>query len=34
LITVMIWGTTFVSTKYLINNGIGPIEIMVFRFFI
>lgn len=32
LVTVVIWGTTFVSTKYLINNGLSPIEILFYRF--
>ncbi|WP_085537443.1 DMT family transporter [Massilibacteroides vaginae] len=30
--TVVIWGTTFVSTKVLINNGLTPIEILIYRF--
>lgn len=34
VITVFIWGTTFVSTKYLLLHGFGPIEIMVIRFII
>lgn len=29
---VVIWGTTFVSTKVLINNGLTPIDIFVCRF--
>ena len=29
---VVIWGTTFVSTKVLLQNGLGPIEIMFYRF--
>ena len=28
----MIWGTTFVSTKILINAGLSPIEILFYRF--
>lgn len=32
--TVLIWGTTFVSTKVLINNGLSPIEILLYRFII
>ncbi|MEG1615290.1 MAG: DMT family transporter [Bacteroidales bacterium] len=31
-LTSAIWGTTFVSTKVLINNGLSPVEIMFFRF--
>jgi drug/metabolite transporter (DMT)-like permease len=31
-ITVAIWGTTFVSTKVLIFNGLSPAQIFVFRF--
>ena len=34
LITVFIWGTTFVSTKYLIMKGVGSVEIMVLRFIV
>ncbi len=30
--TVVIWGTTFVSTKVLINNGLTPTEILIYRF--
>lgn len=32
LLTVMIWGTTFVSTKVLLQHGLGPIDIMFYRF--
>lgn len=32
ILTVMIWGTTFVSTKILINAGLSPIEILFYRF--
>lgn len=32
LLTVVIWGTTFVSTKVLINMGLSPVEILVYRF--
>ncbi len=32
LITVIIWGTTFISTKVLIHNGLSPTEIFLFRF--
>lgn len=31
-ITVVIWGTTFVSTKILINEGLSPVEIFLYRF--
>lgn len=30
--TVIIWGTTFVATKVLLQHGLGPIEIMFYRF--
>ena len=33
-ITVLIWGTTFVSTKVLINNGLSPTDILFYRFLI
>ncbi len=29
---VMVWGTTFVSTKVLINSGLQPVEILLYRF--
>lgn len=32
LVCVIIWGTTFVSTKILINNGLTPSEIFFMRF--
>lgn len=32
ILTVMIWGTTFVSTKILINAGLSPVEILFYRF--
>ncbi len=32
LLTVIIWGTTFVSTKVLIGCGLSPIEILLYRF--
>ncbi len=32
LLCVIIWGTTFVSTKVLINNGLTPSEIFFLRF--
>ncbi len=34
VLTVFIWGTTFVSTKYLLGQGFGAVEIMVIRFII
>jgi drug/metabolite transporter (DMT)-like permease len=30
--TIIVWGTTFVSTKVLINNGLTPVEIFTYRF--
>jgi drug/metabolite transporter (DMT)-like permease len=32
IFTVIVWGTTFVSTKLLINYGLSPIEILLYRF--
>ena len=32
LVTVTIWGTTFVSTKVLIHHGLTPVDIFVYRF--
>lgn len=32
IFTVMVWGTTFVSTKVLINTGLSPVEILCYRF--
>jgi len=32
IITVVIWGTTFVSTKVLINYGLSPTEILIYHF--
>ena len=32
LVTVSIWGTTFVSTKVLIHHGLTPVDIFVYRF--
>lgn len=32
IVTVIIWGTTFVSTKVLINNSLTPVEILIYRF--
>ncbi len=33
-LTIMIWGTTFVSTKVLLLGGLTPSQIMVYRFII
>lgn len=32
IVTVIIWGTTFVSTKVLIEHGLSPAEILLYRF--
>lgn len=32
LLTVIVWGTTFVSTKILLNYGLSPLEILIYRF--
>lgn len=32
VVTVVIWGTTFVSTKVLIQSGLSPVEIFLYRF--
>ncbi len=32
IVTVSIWGTTFVATKTLINSGLSPTEIFCYRF--
>jgi len=32
LFTVIIWGTTFISTKILINNGLTPTDIFYIDF--
>jgi drug/metabolite transporter (DMT)-like permease len=32
IITVTIWGTTYISTKLLLNNGMTPSEIFISRF--
>lgn len=32
IFTVAVWGTTFVSTKILINDGLSPVEIFLYRF--
>lgn len=34
ILTVGIWGVTFVSTKTLINHGLSPTEIFLYRFLI
>lgn len=34
ILTVGVWGTTFISTKILIENGLSPQEIFFLRFFI
>lgn len=31
ILTVAVWGTTFISTKVLINNGLTPHEIFFIR---
>ncbi|WP_198150073.1 EamA family transporter [Clostridium sp. DMHC 10] len=33
ILTILIWGTTFVSTKMLLI-GLSPEEILIYRFFI
>ncbi|MDO4160639.1 MAG: DMT family transporter [Prevotellaceae bacterium] len=33
-LTVVVWGSTFISTKVLINNGLSPAQIFTFRFLI
>ncbi|MDR0824756.1 MAG: DMT family transporter [Prevotella sp.] len=32
ILTVIIWGVTFVSTKALIGHGLSPVEILIYRF--
>lgn len=32
LLVVTMWGGSFVSTKVLINHGLGPVEIYIYRF--
>lgn len=32
LVTVIVWGVTFVSTKILIADGLSPVEIFIIRF--
>ncbi len=34
LFAVIVWGTTFVSTKVLLNTGLTPAEIMLYRFLV
>lgn len=34
LIAVCMWGASFVSTKVLVNNTLGPVEIYIYRFVI
>lgn len=34
ILTVAVWGTTFISTKILINSGLSPHEIFLIRFII
>ncbi len=34
LVTIAVWGTTFVSTKMLLSHGLTPPEIMFYRFII
>lgn len=34
ILTVIIWGTTYISTKVLLNNGMTPSEIFISRFII
>lgn len=34
VLTVTVWGVTFVSTKILINNGLSPNEIFFYRFLV
>jgi drug/metabolite transporter (DMT)-like permease len=34
IVVVIVWGTTFVSTKVLINHGLSSIEIFAYRFLI
>lgn len=31
-LVVIVWGTTFVSTKVLLQHGLGPMDIMFYRF--
>lgn len=32
LVTIVVWGVTFISTKVLILNGLSPVEIFISRF--
>ena len=34
LVTILVWGTTFASTKVLLTHGLTPPEIMFYRFII
>ena len=34
LVTVFMWGYSFVSTKVLLDNGLGPVLVYVSRFII
>ena len=34
LVTILVWGTTFASTKILLMHGLTPPEIMLYRFII
>lgn len=34
LLAVSMWGASFVSTKVVINNGLGPVELYIYRFLI
>lgn len=34
LLTIIVWGETFISTKVLIQHGVHPVDIMFFRFLI
>ncbi len=32
ILSVLVWGTTYVATKVLINTGLKPVEILLYRF--
>ena len=34
LLVVTMWGSSFIATKVLTNNGLGPVEIYIYRFVI
>lgn len=34
LVAVTMWGVSFVSTKVLLDNGMHPVEVYVYRFII